>query len=249
MFATPTSFRFLKSEGCVFVFETFAMARLLYRILRVVNFVGTVEESQLRGAMRSSAVMSRLQALIAADLDKPLSYALPLTGNAMSPILNPKVTDMDSMADRLVIRRLSGNVQSFLNRVYVNDVVVIQDPNDSRRKYVRRITALEGAQMASHNEGEPSFRVPPKHCWVARDNGKASSAPDSAYFGPLSLEYIIGRVMYAIRSATDHGRVSNSRYAMASDSIVLAQEPIQTHLHPPPERPEDPTDEASHSEK
>lgn len=222
------------------------MARFLYRILRVVNFVGSVEESQLRGAMRSSAVMSRLQALIAADLNKPLSYALPLTGNAMAPLLNANVADMDSISDRLVIRRMSGNVQSFLNRVYVDDVVVIRDPNDSRRKYVRRITALEGAQMASRNEGELSFRVPPKHCWVARDNRTAFSAPDSTYFGPLSLDYIVGRVMYAIRSATDHGRVPNSPYAMASDSIVLAQEPIQPHLHPPPERPEDPSDETPH---
>lgn len=221
------------------------MARFLYRILRVVNFVGSVEESQLRGAMRSSAVMSRLQALIAADLDKPLSYVLPLTGNAMSPVLNADVADMEAESDRLVIRRMSGNVQSFLNRVYVDDVVVIRDPNDARRKYVRRITALEGAQMASRDEGDLPFRVPPKHCWVARDNDAATSAPDSTYFGPLSLDYIIGRVMYAIRSATDHGRVSNSPYAMASDSIVLAQEPISPHLHPPPERNQEPTDNNS----
>lgn len=211
------------------------MARFLYRILRVVNFVGSVEESQLRGAMRSSAVMSRLQSMIAADLDKPLSYALPLTGNAMAPLFNADIGDMTTAADRLVIRRLSGNTQSFLNRVYVNDVVVIRDPNDARRKYVRRISALEGAHMASDNEDDAPFRVPPRHCWVERDNQEANTAPDSTYFGPLSLDYIIGRVMYAIRSATDHGRVANSSYAMASDSIVLAQEPITMHLHPPPE--------------
>lgn len=213
----------------------FSMARFLYRILRVVNFVGSVEESQLRGAMRSSAVMSRLQSMIAADLDKPLSYALPLTGNAMAPLFNADIGDMTTAADRLVIRRLSGNTQSFLNRVYVNDVVVIRDPNDARRKYVRRISALEGAHMASDNEDDTPFRVPPRHCWVERDNQEANTAPDSTYFGPLSLDYIIGRVMYAIRSATDHGRVANSSYAMASDSIVLAQEPITMHLHPPPE--------------
>lgn len=211
------------------------VARFLYRILRVVNFVGTVEESQLKNAMRSSAVMTKLQQLIAAELDKPLSYALPLTGNAMSPGLNSTAEDMEVVQDKLVIRRLSGNVQSFLNRVYVNDIVVIRDPNDSRRKYVRRITAMEGAHMASVNKDDPPFRVPARHCWVSRDNKAASSAPDSNYFGPLSLDYIIGRVMYAIRSATDHGRVTNSPYAMASDSIVLAQEPITQHLNNPPE--------------
>lgn len=221
------------------------MARFLYRILRVLNFVGSVEESQLRGAMRSSAVMSRLQSMIVAELDKPLSYALPLTGNAMSPLLNATVDDMNTAADRLVIRRLSGNTQSFLNRVYVDDVVVIRDPNDARRKYVRRITALEGAHMESEKDDDPSFRVPPRHCWVARDNNTANAAPDSTYFGPLSLDYIIGRVMYAIRSATDHGRIPNSPYAMASDSIVLAQEPITMHLHPPPEEKTPPEEKSS----
>lgn len=210
------------------------MARFLYRILRVVNFVGSVEESQLRSAMRSSAVMSQLQQLIAADLDKPLSYALPLTGNAMSPHLNSSASDMHAVHDKLIIRRLSGNVQSFLNRVYVDDVVVIRDPNDARRKYVRRIAAMEGAHMASVNKDDPPFRLPPRHCWVTRDNKNATSAPDSTYFGPLSVEYIVGRVMYAIRSATDHGRVRNSPYAMASDSIVLAQESVSQYLKDPP---------------
>lgn len=204
------------------------MVRFLYRILRVVNFVGSVEESQLRNAMRSSAVMNQLQALIAADLDKPLSYCLPLTGNAMSPLFNPTVDDMNTVHDKLVIRRLSGSTQSFLNRVYVDDLVIIRDPNDARRKYVRRIAALEGAHMASKT-GDPSFRIPARHCWVTKDNIQVD-APDSKSFGPLALNYVIGRVMYAIRSATDHGRVSNSPYAMASDSIVLTQEPVHKHL-------------------
>lgn len=204
------------------------MARFLYRILRVVNVVGSMEESQLRNAMRSSSVLQRIQSLIAADLDKPLSYVLPLTGNAMTPLLNEDVNDMSTTRDRLVIRRLSGSTQSFLNRVYENDVVVIKDPNDHRRKYVRRIAALEGAQLIS-KYGDPPFRVPPNHCWVERDNVQAF-APDSTFFGPLALEYVIGRVMYAIRSATDHARVTNSPYAMASDAIVMAHEPVSQYL-------------------
>lgn len=117
-----------------------------------------------------------------------------------------------------------------MNRVHVDDVVVIRDPNDVRRKYVRRIAALEGAQMVSDVDGDAPFQIPGAHCWVLRDNDDADDAPDSRRFGPLSLEYIIGRVMYAIRSATDHGRVVNSPYAMASDSIVLAQESIAPYL-------------------
>lgn len=207
------------------------MARFLYRILRVANVVGSIEESQLRNAMSSSSVMQRIQALIAADLDKPLSYILPLTGNAMSPDLNDGVCDMSTCRDRLIIRRLSGSTQSFLNRVYVDDVVVIRDPNDERRKYVRKITALPGAQLLN-KYGEAPMQVPDKHCWVEKSNTELciNQAPDSASFGPLALHYVIGRVMYAITSATSHSRVANSSYAMASDAIVMAQEPVSQYL-------------------
>lgn len=205
------------------------MARFLYRVLRVVNMIGTMEESQLRNAMRSSSVVQRLQALVSADLDKPLSYALPLTGNAMSPLLNGGIIDMATKRDRVVVRRLSGSTQSFLNRVYVNDVVVIRDPTDSRRKYVRRIAALEGTQLLSKFDDDLPLHIPPNHCWVQRDNADAD-APDSTSFGPLALDYVVGRVMYAIRSATDHARVPNSPYAMASDAIVMAHEPVSQHF-------------------
>lgn len=187
----------------------------------------------MRAAMRSSVL---LRDLMHADLEKPLSYSLPLTGNAMSPLFNGDVKDMSTVQDRLVIRRLSGSTQSFLNRVYVDDVVVILDPNDERRKYVRRIAALEGAHMHSTHD-DPPFRIPKSHCWVERDN-KDVDAPDSTSFGPLSLQNVIGRVMYAIRSATEHGRVKNSPYAMASDSIVLAHENISKHFNPPPSEPQ-----------
>lgn len=116
-------------------------------------------------------------------------------------------------------------VQHWPNRVHVNDVVVIRDPNDVRRKYVRRVVALSGEEMVSEDKEEESFRVPAQHCWVVRDNANAEYAPDSTTFGPLTLSNILGRVMYAIRSATDHGRVLNSAYGMLEDSIVLASEP------------------------
>lgn len=199
------------------------MARFLYRVLRAFNFVANFEEQQMRTALRSAS----LRTLILDDLAKPLSYCLPLTGNAMNPLFNSGIADMNSKADHLIIRRLNGTAQSFLNRVYIDDVVVIKDPNDSRRKYVRKVRALEGALMSRDQSDD--FVIPERHCWVVRENGEAD-APDSSTFGPLGLDYVIGRVMYAIRTATDHGRVTNSAYAMASDSIVLAQEPVSKHL-------------------
>jgi hypothetical protein len=219
------------------------MARLLYRILRVANVVGRVDEDKLRKAMTSSTMMESIARI--AELDKPLSYALPMTGNAMAPLFNMHLLEYTGVSptrqgnetcretasakenkDTLVIRRLNPSPQTFLNRVHVNDVVVIQDPNDERRKYVRRIAAMEGTQMVSESPGDKPIRIPEDHCWVLRDNLNAASAPDSSFFGPLSLKNILGRVMYAIRTATDHGRVTNSPYGMASDAIVLAQESV-----------------------
>lgn len=233
------------------------MARLLYRVFRMANLVGSFDETKLRAIYNAPSFLESLSRI--AELDKPLSYALPMTGNAMSPLFNShlscseqnqneKSSDGDNSRqsqpdgrnrprspahrakDTLVIRRLNSIPQSFFNRLHVNDIVVVQDPEDSRRKYVRRIAALEGAELVSDVEGDEPFRVPANHCWVLRENLAALAAPDSTYFGPISLKYIVGRVMYAIRSRTDHGRVTNSPYSTASDAIVLAQEPVLPYV-------------------
>lgn len=255
---------FSSAFGCLrwcdqtsFIYSPLTMARLLYRMLRVANMVGNFNETKMRAVFDAPSFLESVSRL--AEMDKPLSYALPMTGNAMSPLFNthqPRsdskrraatVVSTDSQGsgkdstgpasghssnwkDTLVIRRLNSVPQSLFNRVHVNDVVVVQDPGDSRRKYVRRIAALEGAEMVSDLTGDTPFRIPTNHCWVLRDNLAAIAAPDSTFFGPLNLKYVIGRVMYAIHSATDHGRVTNSPYAMASDAIVLTQEPVTPYI-------------------
>lgn len=77
------------------------MARFLYRMLRLINFFGTVEESQLRLAMRNSSMLEQLQRLFAAEFSKPLSYAARLTGHAMSPLLNQGVSSMNETRDKV----------------------------------------------------------------------------------------------------------------------------------------------------
>lgn len=214
------------SNGKLLFFTTSpTMVRLIYRLLRAFNYLASTPPASLRAAMHNTTL---LRNQIMADLNKPLSYTLPLTGNAMSPIFNSTVSDMKTTKERLIIRRLSGAAQTYLNRIHVGDLVVIRDPHDDRRKYVRRVSGLEGAHMASRL-GDAPFSIPAQHCWVVRENGSVE-APDSRSFGPLALNYIIGRVMYAIRSATDHGQVVNSPYAMACDSIVLSQEPVSEHI-------------------
>jgi hypothetical protein len=201
------------------------VGRFLYRLLRVANVVGRVDEPKLRAAMSSPSVAESITRL--AEFDKPLSYSLAFTGEAMSPLLNG---GGPGSRDTLVIRQLHPVPHSFPNRVYVDDVVVIEDPEDARRKYVRRIAAMEGSEMVSSEVGDAPFRIPPEHCWVVRENPSAASARDSTFFGPLGLKHIVGRVMYAIRSSVDHGRISYSPYGMATDEIVLRQELVAPHI-------------------
>lgn len=51
-----------------------------------------------------------------------------------------------------------------------------------------------------------------------------AEATDSRTFGPLSTEQILGRILYFVRSQTEHGPVKNSESAKASDSAILEAE-------------------------
>ena len=70
--------------------------------------------------------------------------------------------------------------------------------------------------------------VPPRHCWVVADNPGDDAGPerhaDSRAFGPVPTAHVLGRVVYAVRSATDHGAVMNSEQGAAADAAVLAAE-------------------------
>lgn len=128
------------------------------------------------------------------------------------------------------------------------------DPSLPGRILVRRVVALEGdvvessgsssgsggvcrdggdestsesAESESESESAAeSFVIPKGHAWVLADNEDLPLAdvPDSRTFGPLRLSHVLGRVVYALRSATDHGVVQNSAAAAAVDQPVLLAE-------------------------
>lgn len=185
---------------------------LMYRIFRFAN-AALRADIPLRSAL--SAPLTQTLARLAA-LDRPLSFALPLTGDAMAPLL--------SASDTLVIRAMAAAPATVFNALHVDDVVVIKDPADERRKYVRRIAAVEGGEMVG-GDGEDGFRIPRECVWVVRDNLGVKGV-DSTVFGPLGLGYVVGRVMYSIRSAVDHGRVMGSVEGMQADDVVLRQEKV-----------------------
>ncbi|OVA02392.1 Peptidase S26A [Macleaya cordata] len=121
----------------------------------------------------------------------------------------------------LLVRKLADPT-----RVFVGDVVVVKDPEKSDDYLVRRLAATEGYEMVSTDEKEEPFVLEKDQCWLLSDNEalKPKEAKDSRTFGPVPMTDIVGRVIYCLRTAVDHGPVQNSRASMQKDSPVIAVE-------------------------
>lgn len=125
--------------------------------------------------------------------------------------------------ERLLVRKIPFPSNGSL---FVGDAVLLKDPSDSSVERVSRIAAVEGDEMVSINENDKPFELEKGECWVLCDNDtmKPKEGQDSRSFGPLSMQNILGRVLYGVRSSSDHGQVRNSAMAMYADSPVLAVE-------------------------
>lgn len=201
-----------------------------------------------------------------------------LAGAAMAPALNPAAAAGDPRAlEALVVRLLP---RPSPRSVSVGDVVAFRAPPSAAAAaaaagadadadanaataaaaepvLVRRVAALEQAEMVSDEAGDEPFRVPPGHCWVLADNNAAatptsspaaacadadasssaadgdendapspsSSAPrDSRAFGFLPISSVLGRVVYSVRSAGEHGPVANAPASASGDAAVAEAE-------------------------
>lgn len=171
----------------------------------------------------------------------PICGQMLFAGEAMAPAIStaprfgPK-KDGNGMV-MLLVRELrypefgenqhNGMVWVMPRRAHVGDVVAFRDPealSTGGGLMVRRVAALEGGALESSDPDVPDATVPREHAWVVCDNDDARHARDSRTFGPLDLRRVVGRVVYAVRSATDHGRVHNSREARWVDDPVVRVE-------------------------
>ncbi|KAM7254139.1 hypothetical protein ACFE04_031821 [Oxalis oulophora] len=110
--------------------------------------------------------------------------------------------------------------------VFVGDVVVVREPESLGSYLVRRLAATEGYEMVSADEKDEPFVLEKDQCWLLADNEtlKPKDANDSRTFGPVPMTNIVGRVIYCLRTAVDHGPVQNSPYSMRKDRPVLEVE-------------------------
>lgn len=137
-------------------------------------------------------------------------------GEQMAPTIG-------SQGETLLVRKIP---VADTKRVFVGDVVVLKDPDKPDDYLVRRLAAIEGYEMVSKDEKEEPFILDADQCWVLADNEalKPKEAKDSRTFGPVNMSDIIGRVIYCLRTAVDHGPVQNSQFSLKKDSPVLEVE-------------------------
>ncbi|KAF3341184.1 Mitochondrial inner membrane protease subunit 1 [Carex littledalei] len=173
----------------------------LFQGLKQYN-VGQINARELSDAILKNLMQGRL------------TFTYWTKGEEMSPTI--------SAGGTILVRKLPVPKPT---QVFVGDVVLIKDPENSHY-IVRRLAATEGYEMVSSNEKEEPFVLDKDQCWVLSDNTslKPKEARDSRLFGPVPMTNIIGRVIYALRSAVDHGPVENSHSAINHDRDVLAVE-------------------------
>ncbi|XP_048232546.1 uncharacterized protein LOC8275979 isoform X2 [Ricinus communis] len=145
-----------------------------------------------------------------------LTYLHWNKGQEMAPIIGEQ-------GGTLLVRKLPAANPT---HVFVGDVVVVKDPDNTDNFLVRRLAAVEGYEMVSSDEKDEPFVLENDQCWVLADNEKLKpkEANDSRKFGPVPMSGIVGRVIYCLRTAVDHGPVQNSHFSMRKDSPVLEVE-------------------------
>ncbi|XP_074282293.1 mitochondrial ATP-independent inner membrane protease subunit 2-like isoform X2 [Silene latifolia] len=143
----------------------------------------------------------------------------------MAPTITPE--------DTLVIRRFptvnsSSHplVKEHLPQINVGDVVVLQDPSNSKNYIIRRLAAVEGHEMVSTNEDDEPFVIEEGQGWVLADKKSLSpkESKDSRTYGPISMSDIVGRIVYRFRTLDDHGFMRNNKLSRTYDMPILYME-------------------------
>ena len=94
--------------------------------------------------------------------------------------------------------------------------------SESREQGAEATAAAAEGEARGAPPPPPPFAVPHGHCWVLADNEALPlpAARDSRAFGPLPYGAILGRVVYAAASVTDHRPIlrggSGSSFASSS---------------------------------
>ncbi|KAL6779798.1 CGL57 [Auxenochlorella protothecoides x Auxenochlorella symbiontica] len=200
---------------------------LRYSLLKLKHAVSEAVASPHQGS-----VADVLQTTVEA-YQRRLTQVIALAGVSMAPTLNPLGTKDPGAVEQLLVRQIP---RPSTSNVWVGDVVALKTPsslqpislaNTEHVDYmVRRVAAMPGEELVTDDPEDEPVVLQQGQCWVLADNEELQppAVLDSRTFGPLDLSSIIGRVLYAARSPSDHGPVENSTAAMQADVAVLEAE-------------------------
>lgn len=136
--------------------------------------------------MRSKGVTGLLAVASAAALLAVRLRRVEVSGTSMAPTLLP--------GDRLLVvppRRLRPG-----------DLVVLPDPRDPDRPFVKRVAAIPGGRATA---GDLTLQAGPGEIVVLGDN--AGSSTDSRTLGPVAIQAVEGRAVYRYHPADRAGWV------------------------------------------
>jgi inner membrane protease subunit 2 len=89
------------------------------------------------------------------------------------------------------------------------DIVVFISPKDPYDYVIKRVIALEGDTVATHNQNSLRFKIPAGHCWVEGDNW--NNSVDSNKYGPISKGLIFGVASHQILPLANFRKLSNGK--------------------------------------
>lgn len=177
--------------------------------------------------VKGSAVpdMSKLDKLTEEFLQvykRRCTEVIRLVGPSMSPGLNRKALSNPGESELLVLRKLRAPSASNLR---IGDVVAFANPVSVAEDnlMVRRVRGLPGTVLASEDDEEKDLVLQPGLCWVMADNPdlEPPHVEDSRSFGPVPFQNIEGRILYAIRTPTDHEAINNSAESSSDDAPIV----------------------------
>lgn len=123
-----------------------------------------------------------------------------VSGSSMSPFLNVNSSpDLPETADTILVQRVL--LDSFFRphlpkwEVKRGEVIVFRSPTNPEKLAVKRVVGVPGdivKPLPGYSGGEEPIVIPFNHIWVEGDANSRDKSVDSNWYGPISLNLVIG---------------------------------------------------------
>lgn len=123
-----------------------------------------------------------------------------VSGSSMSPFLNVNSSpELPETADTILVQRVL--LDSFFRphlpkwEVKRGEVIVFRSPTNPEKLAVKRVVGIPGdivKPLPGYSGGEEPIVIPFNHIWVEGDANSRDKSVDSNWYGPISLNLVIG---------------------------------------------------------